>query len=145
MSKCLEQLQNYLLAHGVHWERAPAAPAPGTDTAQVIMARVDAQLIMLILPAAARVDWTHIQALLHAQSARPAAAAEFTSLLPACDAGAVPPFGHLYGVPAYLDQSFVFAEALIFPAGDRQTLLQIVLADYLRLAAPTVVALTPPA
>jgi Ala-tRNA(Pro) deacylase len=63
---------------------------------------------------------------------------EFKYLFPDCDVGAMPPFGNLYNVPVYLDRSLAEEPYMVFQAGSHHDTMRIAMADYLRLASPTV-------
>jgi Ala-tRNA(Pro) deacylase len=51
---------------------------------------------------------------------RLATEAEFSSLFPDCEPGAMPPFGSLYNLPVYVDESLAADEAIVFNAGTRR-------------------------
>jgi len=51
------------------------------------------------------------------KSVRPAAEQEFSSLFPDCELGAMPPFGSLYNLAVYVDESLAADDAIVFNAG----------------------------
>ncbi len=152
MPTCLERLRRILHEHGVPFEvqhhrevfttQAMAAELheKGAHVAKVVLARADGHIVMLVLPAPARVDFERAKEVLGVHYVRPAREDEFKSLFPDCDVGAMPPLGNLYGVATYLDQSLTLMPAIVFEAGSYRDTVRIALADYLRLAAPKVVA-----
>jgi Ala-tRNA(Pro) deacylase len=150
MTTCMEHLKKYLHDHGVVFEvqhhrevfTAQAVAAElhekGAHVAKVVIGRADGRIVMLVVPAPARVDFERAARAMGAQFVRPAREDEFKSLFPDCEVGATPPFGNLYGVAVYLDQSLTLMPAFVFQAGSHRDTLRIALADYLRLATPKV-------
>ena len=53
-------------------------------------------------------------------------------------AAAMPPFGNLYGMTVYVDESLTKDKDIAFNAGTHDELLQVSYADLARLATPTV-------
>ncbi len=149
MTTCLEHLKRFLHDNGVPFEvqhhrqvftaQAMAAELHerGAHVAKVVLARADGRIVMLVLPAPARVDFERARQALGADHVRQAREDEFKSLFPDCEVGAMPPFGNWYGVPVYLDRSLTLMPVIVFQAGSHQATLTIALADYLRLARPS--------
>jgi len=52
--------------------------------------------------------------------------------------GAVPPFGHIFGIPLYMDARFMEEDAVSFNAGSHTRSVRMKQKDYQRLAKPTV-------
>jgi Ala-tRNA(Pro) deacylase len=50
----------------------------------------------------------------------------------------MPPFGCLYGVATYLDQSLIGTDNIAFEAGTHSDAIKMRFVDYQRLAEPTV-------
>lgn len=63
---------------------------------------------------------------------------EFKDRFPECDIGAMPPFGNLYGMPVYVDESLTKDKDIAFNAGSHDELLQVSYADFERLVKPKV-------
>ncbi|MBL8057911.1 MAG: YbaK/EbsC family protein [Anaerolineales bacterium] len=151
MAACMERLKFYLHENHVSFEIqhhpeaftaqdvAATLHEAGGHVAKVVMAWVDGRIVMLVLPAPEHVDFERVEHLLHVQYARAAREEEFKHLFKDCDVGAMPPFGHMYGVPVYVDQSLTLPEHLVFQAGSHRDTIKIATSDYLRLATPTVV------
>ncbi|MDQ7858214.1 MAG: YbaK/EbsC family protein [Armatimonadota bacterium] len=145
-----ERLEAYLREHGVRYEVTPHAEAytaqevaaaehvSGRQFAKVVIAEVDGTTVMLVLPAALRVDLLRVRAALGARSARLAREEEFAPRFPDCEPGAMPPFGHLYGVPVYMDRSLAGQARLVFNACSHRETITMAGADYERLARPTI-------
>jgi Ala-tRNA(Pro) deacylase len=63
---------------------------------------------------------------------------EFSSLFPDCELGAMPPFGSLYNLPVYVDESLAADEAIVFNAGTHRDAIRMRYDDFVRLAKPRV-------
>lgn len=150
MTPCLDRIQAFLSAQGVHAELEPhpqtyTAPAmatvlheKGKYVAKVFIAWADGDLVMFVLPAYARVDLSRAQQLLGCALVRRATEDEFSRVFPDCEVGAMPPFGHLYHLPVYLDESLARRPHLVFAAGSHHEALRMVTNDYVRVAKPVV-------
>ena len=57
---------------------------------------------------------------------------------PDCEVGAIPPFGNLYGVDVYVDQSLADDETIVVRAGTHTDTLSLRYADFARLVEPSV-------
>jgi Ala-tRNA(Pro) deacylase len=144
-----DSLKEYLSHHGVWFEEqrhplaytaqevANAEHVPGKFIAKVTMAKANGDLIMLVLPAPTRVDLQKVKAML-GREVRLATEDEFTAAFPDCEVGAMPPFGHLYGVPVYVERRLTDDDYIIFNEGTHTETLKIRYADYERLVHPVV-------
>lgn len=63
---------------------------------------------------------------------------EFKSLFPDCAVGAMPPFGNLYNVPTYVDESLANEEYIVFEAGTHTDAIKIGYRDYEKIVKPQV-------
>ena len=50
----------------------------------------------------------------------------------------MPPFGNLYGVPVYVDETLAKDEMIVFRAGTHTDTMSVAYADFERLVEPTV-------
>lgn len=66
---------------------------------------------------------------------------EFGALLPDCELGAMPPFGELYGLPIYVDESLAADEEIVFNAGTHHDAIRLSYEGFARLAKPAECAL----
>lgn len=151
-----ERLETYLREQGVRYELTPhpeaytaqevaaAEHVPGRQFAKVVIADVDGRQVMLILPAAARVDLVKLRSALGAKVARLAREEEFASLFPDCETGAMPPFGHLYDVPVYVDESLSTQPRIVFNACSHRETIALSVSDYLKLVTPTITEFATP-
>lgn len=67
---------------------------------------------------------------------------EFKDQFPECEIGAMPPFGNLYRMDVYVDESLTKDEEIAFNAGSHYELLRISYADFQRLVQPRVLKFT---
>jgi Ala-tRNA(Pro) deacylase len=63
---------------------------------------------------------------------------EFKSLFPDCSPGAEPPFGNLYKLEVYVDQSLLEEDRIYFNAGTHFETVGMNVQDYARLVKPKV-------
>jgi Ala-tRNA(Pro) deacylase len=69
---------------------------------------------------------------------RLATEAEFISLFPDCELGAMPPFGALYNLPVFVDESLAKDKVVVFNAGTHHDAVRMEYADFVRLANPKI-------
>ena len=147
---CKERLEQYFRDNGVPFvamshppaftapEVAAAQHVPGKQVVKVVMVKAGEHVVMCAVPANKHVDLRALAALLHTDDARLAHEEEFAPLFPDCLLGAMPPFGHLYGVPVYMDASLTDDPEIVFQAGTHTDTMKIRNADYMRLVKPQV-------
>lgn len=110
--------------------------------AKTVMVRIDGRLAMALVPAD---EWLNLSLLREASGAREVALAsesEFKDRFPECEVGAMPPFGNLYNMPVYADQSLGEAAPIAFNAGNHRELMRMDWRDFARLVQPHMAALT---
>ncbi len=114
----------------------------GRDFAKpVILKTADARLVMAVIPAPRHVDLKALEGLLGAR-VELAREGEFTHLFPGCELGAEPPFGNVYNMPVYVDESLCQDPEIVFNAGTHTEAIRIKYADFERLVRPVVAALS---
>jgi len=148
-----QRLERYLREEGVSFETlihslaytaqevAAAQHTPGRQLAKVVLADADGQLVMLVLPASFRVDFPKLRSVLKAKKVRLATEEQFAGTFTDCEVGAMPPFGNLYGLQVYIDESMAKVREIVFKSGSHSTSVKMKYADYERLAKPTIVDL----
>ena len=150
MTGCKERLVAHFQERGITFEEfsfpeaytaqevAAQLHIPGWQLAKVVMAKTEGELVMLVLPAPARVDFSHVKEALGTTAVELAREREFGDCFPDCEVGAMPPFGGLYQVPTYVDEALSEAGEIAFLAGTHSMALKLSYADYERLAEPKV-------
>jgi Ala-tRNA(Pro) deacylase len=147
---CKEQLEAYLHEQRVPFviQRHRAAYSaqdvaarehvPGKLVAKVVMVFADGTLVMLVLPASARVDLIQAGVAIGAKGVYLAGERELAVAFPDCEVGAMPPFGNLYYVPVYVDRTLAEDETIVFQAGTHTDTITMQYADFARLVKPSV-------
>src|SRR5664279_779309 len=114
----------------------------GRELAKTVIAQLDGDLAMVVLPASYQVD---LEALRKATGVREAVLAterDFKRYFPDCEIGAMPPYGNLYGIPVYVDQTLTEDREIIFNAGSHHELIKMAYADFARLVKPEVMEIS---
>jgi Ala-tRNA(Pro) deacylase len=133
------QTQHHPLAYTAQ-EVAQSEGIPGQMMAKVVMLLADGKLAMLALPAPRQVDLTKAAGALGAIEVGLANERDFERAFPDCEVGAMPPFGNLYDLPVYVDQSLAEDETIVCQAGTHTDTVSVAYADFARLVQPTVAA-----
>lgn len=116
-------------------EIAQSLHTPGREIAKVVVIKVEGRLALAVLPAQARVDLERLGAALKGEVVL-ASEKEFAAAFPDCELGAMPPFGGLYGLPTWVDESLTHDKEIVFNAGTHSEAIRMSFEDYRRLAAP---------
>lgn len=147
---CKSRLEKYFQENGVPFqsmthavvytaqEVAAAQRVSGHQVAKTVITRAGEQMVMLVLSAANRVNLDKLVAVLGGAPIEFAKEREFRHLFPDCEVGAMPPFGNLYNIPMYVDQSMSGVQEIVFRAGTHRDTMKIAYADFVRLAKPIV-------
>ena len=99
---------------------------------------VDGKHAMAILPATHKVDLQTLKELVGAKNIAMPAENRFIDLFPDCDAGAIPPFGNLYGMELFVAGSLASDKYIAFNAGTHTEIIQMLYKDFGRLVKPKV-------
>jgi Ala-tRNA(Pro) deacylase len=154
--ECRDRLEGYLRENGVSFEvqhhpRAVTAQevaatehVPGKMFAKTVMVLADREMVMLVLPAPYQVDPEKAAEELGAKEVHLASEERFGDTFPDCEVGAMPPFGNLYGVPVYVDETLAEDETVVFRAGTHTDTMSVRYADLERLVEPTVARFAEP-
>lgn len=120
-------------------EVAAKSHVPGRDVAKVVVVRGETgEYLMAVLPAPCRLDLEALAAAAGAGRLSLASEAEVRRLFPDCEAGAMPPFGRLYGLAVYADGCFPKTERLFFQAGNHHEVVGMAYPEFVRLVNPVV-------
>ena len=144
------RLKEYLDLDHVHYEVLPHPEAfralataqvlntPEKEMAKVVIVRVEKRFVMTVLPASWTVDLHRLRNVFTPDHVRLATEQEFKDLFPDCELGAMPPFGILYGLPVYVDQSLTEDEHIVFQAGTHSEAIRMRYWDFRTLVFPVV-------
>jgi Ala-tRNA(Pro) deacylase len=143
-------LHAYLNRERVHYDVLPHPAAfraltvaqmlktPEKEMAKVVIVKVDTRFVMTALPASWKVDLHRLRAVFAGHQVRLATEGEITDLFPDCELGAMPPFGNLYRIPVYVDQSLTEDEEIVFQAGTHSDAIRMRYWDFAALVFPVV-------
>lgn len=120
-------------------EIASLAHIHGQELAKTVIVKMDGRFAMAVLPSPQHVDFALLKASTGAKSVSLVSEAEFRDLFPGCETGAMPPFGNLYDMPVFVDESLTRDEEIAFNAGTHNELIQMSYADFAKLVEPTVI------
>jgi len=115
-----ERVQYDVLPHPEAFRAAQIAHTlhtPQREMAKVVIVKVEKRFVMTVLPASWNVDLHRLKTVFATHQVRLATENEITDLFPDCELGAMPPFGNLYGLTVYVDQSLTEDEEIVFQAG----------------------------
>lgn len=94
--------------------------------------------VMLVFPADLKFDSKKVKTAIRAKSISFATEEEVARLTGGVQIGGVPPFGNLFGLPVYTDESLFGNDEIIFNAGDRSFSIAMASGDYRDLVQPIV-------
>jgi Ala-tRNA(Pro) deacylase len=119
---------------------AAMAHISGKELAKTVILKLDGLLGMAVLPASYQVDLAAIKAATGVQVAELASEHEFKQHFPDCETGAMPPFGNLYGIPVYVDETLTQDKEIAFNAGSHNELIRLSYEDFEQLVNPLVLS-----
>ncbi|MDP8215139.1 MAG: YbaK/EbsC family protein [Candidatus Euphemobacter frigidus] len=119
-------------------EIAAAANIPGKELVKTIMAKIDGEMAMAVLPASFRVDTDLLAKAAGAKKVEIAGEGEFKDLFPGCEVGAMSPFGNLYNLQVFVDKSLAKDRDIVFNAGSHRELIRMSYKDFEKLVKPIV-------
>lgn len=108
--------------------------------AKVVMIKIEQELAMVVLPAHYHLALDILSAVLSVDRIILASEREFSRRFPRCEIGAMPPFGHLFGLQTYMIPVFDESSLIAFNAGTHTKLIRMPYQEYLRLAYVTEIA-----
>ena len=117
-------------------EIAASAHVKGKNMAKTVIVRVDGKIAMAVLPAKYQIDLDKLKRSCKASAVELAREEEFSHLFPGCETGAMPPFGNVYALPVYADETLKKDEEIAFNDCSHTELIQIRYKDFERLAKP---------
>jgi Ala-tRNA(Pro) deacylase len=119
---------------------AAIAHISGKELAKTVIVKIDGALAMAVLPASHQVDLARLKVAAGAGSAEVVPESEFKGRFPDCETGAMPPFGNLYAMLVYADESLAKDKEIAFNAGTHRELMRLAWEDFAKLVKPKVVS-----
>ena len=146
----VQKIAEYLVAHHVPFKTRQHAPAfsaqevaeqahiSGHKVAKTVVIKLDGKMALCVLPATERVNFSMLRHAAGSHTAELVTEDEFASHFPACELGAMPPFGSLYGLQVFAMETLKAGKTLAFNSGDASELLMIEWEDFAELVHPVV-------
>jgi Ala-tRNA(Pro) deacylase len=117
---------------------AASAHIAGKGLAKTVMVKIDDKMAMAVLPASYKVSFDLLKKAGGASKVELANEQEFRDMFPESEVGAMPPFGNLYGMEVFVDESLSQDEEIAFNAGSHSELVKLAFRDLERLVKPKV-------
>jgi len=136
-----ENVKYTSIAHSTAYtaqEIAASARIHGKELAKTVIVKIDGKMAMAVLPASYKVDLVFLKGAARASMVELTSEQEFKSMFPDCNVGAMPPFGNLYDMEVYVDESLCEDEEIAFSAGSHAELVRMAYKDFERLVKPIV-------
>jgi Ala-tRNA(Pro) deacylase len=147
----VKRLKEYLNSHNIKYvslshsetftaqEIAASAHISGKELAKTVIFKKDGKMAMAVLPASHKINFDFLKAAAGASKVELANEQEFKDMFPDCEIGAMSPFGNLYGMEVFVEESLVHDEEIAFNAGSHTELIKLQYKDFSRLVKPKVV------
>ena len=120
-------------------EVAASAHVSGKYMAKTVIVKAGGKFVMVVLPAQDHINFGLLKASLKAKEADLATESEFKTQFPECEAGAMPPFGNLYGMAVYVSHHLGEHDQIVFNAGTHSEVMRLAYADFENLVHPNVI------
>jgi Ala-tRNA(Pro) deacylase len=111
----------------------------GRELAKTVIVKIDDTLAMAVLPASHHVNMEMLKTVTGASKVGLATELEFRARFPGCETGAMPPFGNLYDMPVFVDETLTKDDEIAFNAGTHNELIRLAYEDFERLVQPKIV------
>jgi len=118
-------------------ELARADHAPPSEVAKTVALRAGDNWLLAVLPATRHLDLARLRELAGNPRLRLATEAELAGQFPACELGAIPPIGRLWGVPVWVDDALGREAETAFTGGNHHETVHLAYRDFVRLAKPS--------
>jgi Ala-tRNA(Pro) deacylase len=110
---------------------------PGKEVAKTVALRAGHQEFLAVLSASHNVNFERLRDIV-GERVHLLDETRCAELFRDCEAGAIPPFGELYGLPVYLDQRLVGNPEIVFCAGTLSEGVRIGNVEFMHLVKPKV-------
>jgi Ala-tRNA(Pro) deacylase len=119
-------------------EEAAAAHIPGAAWAKSVVCVADDELFLAVVPAPYTIDFERLKRTIEADSVRLALESEFVPAYRECEAGAMPPFGELFGQQVVVDEALAGDAEIVFSGGSHRDAIRMPYREFERLSHPTI-------
>ena len=117
-------------------EIAASAHVTGKELAKTVIVKIDDKMAMAVLPASYKENFDLLKKAARASKVQLASEQQFRDMFPEREVGAMPPFGNLYGMEVFVDESLSQDEEIAFNAGSHTELIKLAYRDFERLVKP---------
>ncbi len=114
-------------------EIAGAQHIPGKQLIKSVIVKADGKFIMCVLSSNHLINFNKLKKSTQTAEAYLATEEELEALFPACEVGAEPPFGDLFGLDVIVDRAVSENEEIVFNAGTHTSTVRIRYKDFVRL------------
>ncbi|OGQ34416.1 MAG: hypothetical protein A3F16_06190, partial [Deltaproteobacteria bacterium RIFCSPHIGHO2_12_FULL_43_9] len=115
---------------------AQAQHVSGESVIKVVVVKHGDKFGLLALPATHRVELSKLENIFTGEQVRLATEYELGSLFPDCQIGAMPPFGNLYKLETWADDSLKGSKEIVFQSGDHSSTIKMQYKEWDRIVAP---------
>ena len=119
-------------------EVAATVHIPGKEVAKTVVVKLDGQMALVVLPAPEMIRMNHLRAETGVDQVELATEGEFKGRFPDCEVGAMPPFGNLYDMDTFVEESLTEDEEIAFNAGSHTEVIRMAYADFEDLVQPRI-------
>jgi Ala-tRNA(Pro) deacylase len=142
------EIKNYLKkGHAIYWHKthpvaytaqeiAAVEHVPGRELAKTVVLKADNELILAVLPANRVVNMEALKRHIGCRRLELAAESEFKGRFGSSQTGAMPPFGGLFNVPVFCDNSIAADREIEFNAGTHVDTIRMTFTEFVRLERP---------
>jgi Ala-tRNA(Pro) deacylase len=143
-----KRLKKFLEENSVRFETLPHSTAytaqevaasvhvHGRELAKSTVVKVDGRFVLAVLPAPMHVDVDAFRRATGGRDVILAAEEDLARLFPDCELGAMSPFGNLYDLEVWVDETLASDPSIVFNAGTHTEAIRIGFADFERLVKP---------
>ena len=138
------KIQYIVISHSVAYTAngiAALTHIPGKELAKTVIMKIDNLIAMAVVSASQHVDLAALRAATGARNVELATESEFRNKFPDCETSAMPPFGNLYGIDVYADESLARDKEIAFNAGSHRELVRLAWDDFKTLVRPKMLKL----
>jgi len=116
---------------------AGSVHVPGRCVAKGVLVHAGRGYALAVLPATHRIDTARLAEVLGVDEVRIASEVEVERIFADCEPGALPPFGHLYGLTTIVDSSLAGGSEIVFVANTRHEGVRMRFKDYEAVEGPS--------
>ena len=117
---------------------AESIDVPKRQVAKVVVVNAREEYGMVALPAQLDLSLARFAEAMGIHRVSLADERELREIFPDCEVGAMPPFGELYELPVYADESLAEEAIIYFPAGSHHEAVEMRYEDFDRMVHPIV-------